>query len=59
FLKPGGKIILADPGRAYVQKFITAMNELGYKERFTTQTVLASLTSNNKQRDIFIFEFSN
>jgi predicted nicotinamide N-methyase len=31
FLAPGGKIILADPGRAYVQKFITAMNDLGYK----------------------------
>ena len=28
FLKPGGKIILSDPGRAYVQKFISSMRKL-------------------------------
>ncbi|MBP9679841.1 MAG: methyltransferase domain-containing protein [Bacteriovorax sp.] len=59
FLKPGGKMILADPGRAYVQKFITSMNECGYKEHFTTQTVAAECTPKNKQRDILIFEFIN
>lgn len=59
FLKPGGKIILADPGRAYIQKFITSMNECGYKEYLTTQTILAELTTKNKQREIFIFEFLN
>lgn len=58
FLKPGGKIILSDPGRAYIQKFITSMNECGYKEHFTTQVVLPELTPKNKQRDIFVFEFS-
>jgi predicted nicotinamide N-methyase len=57
FLKPGGKIILADPGRAYIQQFITAMKELGYKENLTTQTVKAELCQRNKARDIFIFEF--
>jgi predicted nicotinamide N-methyase len=59
FLKPGGKILLSDPGRAYIQKFITSMNECGYKEKFTTQIVSAELTTKNKSRDIFIFEFSN
>ncbi len=59
FLKPGGKIILADPGRAYIQKFISSMNECGYKEHFTTETVSADLTPKNKQRDIFIFEFNS
>lgn len=59
FLKPGGKIILADPGRAYIQKFVTSMNECGHREHFTTQTVAANLTPKNKQRDIFIFEFFN
>ncbi len=59
FLKPKGKIILADPGRAYIQKFITAMNELGYSERLTTESVSADLTPKNKQREIFIFEFGN
>lgn len=57
FLNPGGKIILADPGRAYIQKFITSMNELGYKEKFSTEKVPAALTPKNKERDIFIFEF--
>ncbi|MBC7538605.1 MAG: methyltransferase domain-containing protein [Bacteriovorax sp.] len=57
FLKPGGKIILSDPGRAYIQKFISAMNECGYKEIFTTQIVSAGLTQKQKSRDIFIFEF--
>lgn len=59
FLKPGGKILLSDPGRAYIQKFITSMNECGYKETFTTQEVSAKLSAQNKRRDIFIFEFSN
>jgi len=59
FLKPGGKILLSDPGRAYVQQFISSMNECGYKEIFTTQVVAAELTPKKKQRDIFIFEFSN
>jgi 2-polyprenyl-3-methyl-5-hydroxy-6-metoxy-1,4-benzoquinol methylase len=58
FLKPGGKIILSDPGRAYIQKFITSMNECGYVENFTTQTVAAELTPKYKQRDIYIFEFT-
>lgn len=57
FLKPGGKILLSDPGRAYVQQFISSMNECGYKEVFTTQVVAAELTPKKKQRDIFIFEF--
>lgn len=57
FLKPGGKIILADPGRAYIQKFITSMNECGYVEHLSTETVSADLTPKNKQREIFIFEF--
>lgn len=59
FLAPGGKIILSDPGRAYVQKFITGMNECGYKEKLSTENVKAELTPKNKPRDIFIFEFSN
>jgi predicted nicotinamide N-methyase len=58
FLKPGGKIMLSDPGRAYIQNFISSMNQCGYKEKFTTQQVRAELTPKNKQRDIFIFEFS-
>ena len=58
FLKPGGKIILSDPGRAYVQKFISSMKELGYPEVFTTQKVAADLTTKNLDREIYIFEFT-
>lgn len=57
FLNPGGRIILADPGRAYIQKFITSMNELGYKEWLTTEKVPAALTPKNNDREIFVFEF--
>jgi predicted nicotinamide N-methyase len=58
FLKPGGKIILSDPGRAYVQKFISSMRELGYPEQFTTQKVVAKLTAKNVDREIYLFDFS-
>lgn len=57
FLNPGGKIILADPGRAYVQKFVSAMRELGWPEKMSTQKVLANLTPKNVDREIFLFEF--
>lgn len=59
FLKPNGKIILADPGRAYIQQFVTVMKELGYREEFTTETVRAEFTQRNKNHDVYIFEFSN
>ena len=58
FLKPGGKIILSDPGRAYVQKFVSSMKELGYPEVFITQKVSAHLTTKKIEREIYIFEFT-
>ncbi len=58
FLKPGGRIILSDPGRAYVQKFISSMQELGYPEKFTTQKVGAALTPKKLEREIYLFEFT-
>jgi predicted nicotinamide N-methyase len=58
FLKPGGKILLSDPGRAYVQKFISAMQKLGYPEKFTTQKVPGHLTPKQVDREIYLFEFS-
>lgn len=56
-LKPGGKILLSDPGRAYIQKFISCMQALGYPEKFMTQKVEASLSPNNKEKEVFLFEF--
>lgn len=57
FLKPGGKIILADPGRAYIQKFISCMQELKYPEVLTIEKVPAELTPKNVNREVYIFEF--
>lgn len=57
FLNPGGKIILADPGRAYIQKFVTTMKELGYPEKFTTQKIAAELTAKKVEREVYLFEF--
>jgi predicted nicotinamide N-methyase len=50
FLKPKGKIVLSDPGRAYLQTFIKAMNDEGYKEE------LHPIEVNGK--GIFVFLFS-
>lgn len=36
FLRPGGTILLSDPGRNYLQKFIDAINQEGYHEEITT-----------------------
>jgi len=32
YSKPGSVIILSDPGRAYLQKFLDSMNQLGHQE---------------------------
>lgn len=50
FVKPGGTIILSDPGRAYVQHFIQAMNAEGVKEE------MSLLPEDGKE--IFIFKFT-
>lgn len=54
FLNPKGRIILADPGRAYVQKFVLAMNQLGYREQLSIVPVMTNWT----QKDIFVFEYT-
>lgn len=53
YLKPQGKIILADPGRAYLQSFIHSMNREGYKEE------LFPITVGDKEIFVFIFEKIN
>lgn len=50
FVKPGGTIILSDPGRAYVQQFLTAMNAEGIKEEMSLISV--------EGKEIFIFKFT-
>lgn len=49
FVKPGGEIILADPGRSYLQSFVNSMQSLGFKEELEPIHV-----DNN---DIFLLRF--
>ncbi len=49
FVKKGGVVLLADPGRAYLQNFVTAMNELGYEEELVPITIA--------DKDIFLLKF--
>lgn len=53
YLKPNGQIILADPGRTYIQKFVTSMNELGFQETLLPESV----ELDGEKRDIFVFKF--
>ena len=39
FVKPGGTILLSDPGRSYLQQFVNAMNEDGYREEMSSITI--------------------
>ncbi|MFP5387483.1 MAG: class I SAM-dependent methyltransferase [Bacteriovoracia bacterium] len=49
FVKPGGTILLSDPGRSYLQQFVNAMNEEGYPEEMTSVTI--------EGKDIWLFKF--
>lgn len=51
FLKPNGKILLSDPGRSYLQQFVTAMNNEGFKEELFPVTI--------ENKDMFVFLFTN
>jgi predicted nicotinamide N-methyase len=50
YVKPGGKIILTDPGRTYLQQFLTAMKNEGYQESMSSKKI--------EDKVIFIFEFA-
>lgn len=50
FMKPGGKIILSDPGRNYLQPFLEAMKDQGFSEESELIAV--------REKEIFVFLFS-
>jgi predicted nicotinamide N-methyase len=50
FVKNTGTIILSDPGRSYLQQFVTAMNEEGHAEDLSFRTV--------ENKEIYLFKFS-
>lgn len=49
FVKPGGEIILADPGRAYLQSFVNSMKELGFNDELEPIQV--------ENNDIYLMRF--
>lgn len=49
FVKEDGMIILSDPGRSYLQQFLSAMNDLGVSEEMYSKKV--------DSNDVFIFKF--
>jgi predicted nicotinamide N-methyase len=50
FLKPGGKILLSDPGRNYLQPFLSAMKAKGFTEEMNLITI--------QDKEVFVFLFS-
>lgn len=50
FMKPGGKILLSDPGRNYLQPFLEAMKAQG----FTEESELIAV----KDKEVFVFSFA-
>lgn len=50
FLRPGGKILLSDPGRNYLQPFLTAMKN----ENFDEDSYLIKVGD----KEVFVFVFS-
>lgn len=54
---PDAHCVIADPGRAYIQDFVTAMKGAGWTEELVTWTVPACPPQFNKASDIFVLIF--
>lgn len=52
YVKPQGKVILSDPGRNHLQRFMNAMNDLGHQEELSTVAV------EGKENFILLYELS-
>lgn len=50
FVKPGGRVLLADPGRNYLSKFLQEMKDAGYRE--TVEMV------STDEKVCFVYEFT-
>lgn len=50
FLKPDGSILLSDPGRNYLQPFLTAMKSLGFQEHMEGISI--------EGKEVFVFLFT-
>lgn len=50
FLKPGGVILLSDPGRSYLQQFVHAMSEEGFANELSPVSI--------GETEVFVFKFT-
>ena len=55
-LKPGGQVLLADPGRPYLQNFVDAMSRQGFSSE--TQILrVPHLTGSSQGQEVFLLRF--
>ena len=54
---PDARCVIADPGRAYIQDFVSAMNRAGWTDELVSWTVPACPPQFNKASDIFVMVF--
>ncbi len=54
YVQDGGSLIVADPGRPYLQTFVSAMEDLGFSYQLESVTV----ADPPAMKDIFLFKFS-
>jgi predicted nicotinamide N-methyase len=54
---PDATCVVTDPGRAYVNEFVTAMRARGWVEDFVIWSVPAGFSSTSKETDVFVMVF--
>lgn len=61
YTHPDGAILIADPGRSYLQKFVSSMNESGFKEEIILREVFGHHNEighiGDKGQEVFILKF--
>jgi predicted nicotinamide N-methyase len=55
WVRPGGRIVIADPGRPYLQAFVDEMKRLG----FEAKTSIRTANDRPANKEIFILEFQS
>lgn len=57
FANPDGRCVITDPGRAYLQEFVSAMKQRGWIDELSSWTVPAAQSPLGKPSDIFVLVF--
>jgi predicted nicotinamide N-methyase len=56
-MEDDGEILLADPGRSYLQEFSDYMKSCGLKEEVIPYKIAPFFNDQEKHRDVFVFRF--